>query len=52
VVGKKGLAEGIVEIKDRKTGERASVPLAEAVAHVAKLVVDAKAALGPRTPHP
>ena len=52
VVGKKGLAEGVVQVKDRKTGERSSVPLAEAGAQVAKLVADAKAALGPKTVHP
>ncbi|HEX9093581.1 MAG TPA: proline--tRNA ligase [Coriobacteriia bacterium] len=52
VVGKKGLAEGVVEIKDRKTRERSTVPLDEAVARVAKLVADAKAALGPKTLHP
>jgi hypothetical protein len=28
------------------------VPVDEAVAHVAKLVADAKAALGPKTLHP
>jgi prolyl-tRNA synthetase len=38
IVGKKGLAEGIVELKVRSTGERTTVALAEAAAHVAKLV--------------
>lgn len=38
VVGKKGLAAGIVELKVRATGERAEVPLEQAVAHVAGLV--------------
>jgi prolyl-tRNA synthetase len=52
VVGKKGLAEGAIELKDRATGERSSVPLADAVAHVVKLVADAKAALAPKTQHP
>jgi prolyl-tRNA synthetase len=52
VVGRKGLAEGAIELKDRATGERSSVPLADAVAHVAKLVADAKAALAPKTAHP
>jgi prolyl-tRNA synthetase len=52
VVGKRGLAEGVVEVKDRSTGERVSVPLADVVAHVARLVADAKAALGPVTLHP
>jgi prolyl-tRNA synthetase len=32
VVGR-GLAEGVVEVKDRRTGERHDVPLADAVAH-------------------
>jgi prolyl-tRNA synthetase len=40
VVGKKGLAEDSIELKDRRTGERSLVPLVEAVAHVAKLVED------------
>jgi prolyl-tRNA synthetase len=52
VVGKKGLAEGVVEVKDRKAGERVTVPVGEAVAHVAKLVADAKTALAPVTQHP
>ncbi len=38
VVGKKGLAEGIVELKVRATGERSSVPLGEAAGHVVALV--------------
>jgi prolyl-tRNA synthetase len=37
VVGR-GLASGVVEIKDRATGERADVPVGEAVAHLVKLV--------------
>jgi prolyl-tRNA synthetase len=52
VVGKKGLAEGVVEIKDRATGERVSVPVDGAADAVAKLVAEAKAALAPRTAHP
>jgi prolyl-tRNA synthetase len=52
VVGKKGLAEGKVEVKDRATGERVSVPLDDVVAHVVALVASAKAALGARTQHP
>jgi prolyl-tRNA synthetase len=52
VVGKKGLADGNVELKDRKSGERVSIPLADAVAHVAGLVKESKAALKARTPHP
>ncbi|HSK47443.1 MAG TPA: His/Gly/Thr/Pro-type tRNA ligase C-terminal domain-containing protein, partial [Coriobacteriia bacterium] len=38
VVGKKGLAEGVVELKVRATGERSTVPLEQAAAHVAGLV--------------
>jgi prolyl-tRNA synthetase len=38
VVGKKGLAERIVELKHRATGERENVPLENAVAHVWALV--------------
>jgi prolyl-tRNA synthetase len=30
----RGLADGLVEVKDRRTGERTDVPLAEAVAHL------------------
>ena len=52
VVGKRGLAEGVVELKDRATGERITIPLAEVVTHVTKAVADAKAALGPLTLHP
>jgi len=37
VVGR-GLASGVVEIKDRATGERGDVPVDEAVAQVVKLV--------------
>jgi len=52
VVGKRGLAEGVVEVKDRATGERETVPLDEVVAYVVKAVADAKAALAPVTLHP
>ena len=38
VVGKKGLAEGVVELKVRATGERTTVPIAEAVTRVHSLV--------------
>jgi prolyl-tRNA synthetase len=37
VVGR-GLASGVVEVKDRATGERGDVPVDEAVAHLVKLV--------------
>ncbi len=37
VVGK-GYADGVVEVKDRATGERVQVPVEEAVAHVIGVV--------------
>lgn len=52
VVGKRGVAEGIAEVKDRATGERTSVALAQVAVHVAALVAAAKAALAPKTEHP
>jgi prolyl-tRNA synthetase len=36
VVGR-GLADGLVEVKDRRTGDRVDVPLADAVAHLTAL---------------
>ena len=38
VCGKRGIAHGVCELKDRATGERSDVPLAEAAAMVADLV--------------
>ncbi|MBN1192565.1 MAG: proline--tRNA ligase [Coriobacteriia bacterium] len=38
VIGKKGLAEGSVELKVRATGDRIMLPLDDAVAHVTGLV--------------
>ncbi|MDH4140364.1 MAG: proline--tRNA ligase [Coriobacteriia bacterium] len=43
VVGKKGLAEGAVEFKDRATGERTMLALDEAVEHVAALIAEERA---------
>jgi prolyl-tRNA synthetase len=40
VVGKR-LVDGVVEVKDRATGERTEVPLAEAVAHLRGVVASA-----------
>ena len=37
VVGR-GLADGVVEIKDRRSGERRNVPVADAVEEVAREV--------------
>ncbi len=52
VVGQRGLAEGVVEVKTRATGERAKVAVEEAVAQVVAAVGDAKRALAARTPRP
>ncbi len=52
VVGKRGVAEGIAEVKDRASGERTSVALTEVTEHVAALVASARAALAPKTAHP
>ena len=41
VVGSKNLAQGNVELKDRKTGEVALLPVTEAVERVKSLVADA-----------
>jgi prolyl-tRNA synthetase len=49
VVGKRGVAEGVVEIKHRRTGERETVAIDEAAARVAELVADGFVALRPRT---
>ncbi len=45
VIGKKGLAEGIVELKDRATGERERIPLESAAQTVLERVAEARAAL-------
>ena len=37
VVGK-GLADGVIEVRDRRTGEREDVAVAEAAAHVVRAV--------------
>jgi len=34
----RGLADGTIEVKDRRTGERTEVPVAEAAAHLVALV--------------
>jgi len=39
VVGKRGLAEGVIELKTRASGERSSVALSDAVAHIAQMVM-------------
>jgi prolyl-tRNA synthetase len=40
VVGR-GLANGVIEVKDRKSGERTEIPVDEAVAHLSALVGEA-----------
>lgn len=45
VVGKKGIAAGIVELKDRATGERLELSLANAVSRVTATVVAQRASL-------
>jgi prolyl-tRNA synthetase len=52
IVGKRGLAEGVIEVKDRATGERENVPIGEIVAYVTGAVAAAKAGLAPKTAHP
>ncbi len=42
VVGKKGLAEGVVELKVRATGDKTTIPLETAAATVAELVSAAR----------
>ncbi len=37
VVGR-GLANGVIELKDRRSGERTEIPVAEATTHLAELV--------------
>ena len=34
----RGLADGIVEVRDRRTGEREDVPVAAAVARITEIV--------------
>lgn len=43
IVGKKGIAEGIVEFKTRANGERVSIPLADAARHIVDSVVAERA---------
>jgi prolyl-tRNA synthetase len=42
-VGSRGLAEGVVEVTDRKSGETVKVPLADVVAHLHRLLETAGA---------
>ncbi len=45
LVGKRGLAEGVVELKDRKTGEKETVPVSAVVEQLAARVRDERARL-------
>jgi len=47
VVGKKGLAEGKIELKRRATGEKELVPVEQAVEHVIRLVQEEHARFRP-----
>lgn len=38
VIGKRGVANGVVEFKDRATGERGEIPMTEAVGKIAALI--------------
>lgn len=43
VVGKRGIANGVFEFKDRRTGERTELPIAEAATKIAELVAEQRA---------
>ena len=49
VIGKRGAKNGVVELKDRSTGEKREVSVEDIVAEVARVVADAKAALEAKT---
>ena len=49
VIGKRGAKNGVVELKDRSTGEKREVSVEDIVAEVAHVVADAKAALEAKT---
>lgn len=49
VIGKRGAKNGIVELKDRSTGEKREVSVEDIVAEVVRVVADAKAALEAKT---
>ena len=46
VIGKRALAEGNVEFKDRASGERVAVPLDDVVEHVSALVAEQRTKFG------
>ena len=43
VVGKRGVADGVIELKVRATGERSTLPIAEAATAVADMVREERA---------
>jgi prolyl-tRNA synthetase family II len=43
VVGPRGLADGVVELTTRRTGDTVRVPVEEAVAHVGEVIANARA---------
>jgi len=43
VIGKRGIANGVVEFKDRATGERSEIPLTEAVSRITTLLAEERA---------
>lgn len=49
VIGKRGAKNGVVELKDRSTGEKREVSVEDIVAEVVCVVADAKAALEAKT---
>ena len=49
VVGKRGLANGSVECKDRATGERSDIELEGIVAHVTQMVASARSSYAVRS---
>ena len=49
VIGKRGAKNGVVELKDRSTGEKREVSVEDVVAEVVRVVADAKAALEAKT---
>ena len=49
VIGKRGAKNGVVELKDRSTGEKREVSVEDIVAEVVRVVADAKSALEAKT---
>ncbi|MHB8741063.1 MAG: His/Gly/Thr/Pro-type tRNA ligase C-terminal domain-containing protein, partial [Coriobacteriia bacterium] len=45
IVGKRGVADGVIELKTRSTGERTTLSIEEAASAVARMVIQARAEL-------